>query len=299
MWYSAIVCCLVLIIQGCAPLRPYPDSSLTGKDGICQRWLESIEDTFEQYDLNDSETVRIIGFPHLRVNRFLASMGEQTTSNDAFSEWLEEMRQLDSVGKKLEFGNLPISARQQLISKMPVGGSFEQALEHCGKRLNKLILNNREYKDDLLEQAQVPDAYQSWKRVAGLYPLTRYAASAGIERLHRELDTSFNIAPAKLPHQGNLIRYSPPHSNPLPLEHITAMLRPAYDNPLGIPHLTSSQLQQLLAHFAPVWEIDTRNDTDKIGTVTLDSDKQPRIDTNQPMVYMAHAYVRWRGRVVL
>jgi hypothetical protein len=60
-----------------------------------------------------------------------------------------------------------------------------------------------------------------------------------------------------------------------------------------------AQLQQLLEHFAPVWEIDTRNDTDKIGTVDLDSDKQPRIDISQPTVYVAHGYARWRGSVVL
>jgi hypothetical protein len=245
---------------------------------MCQRWFENVDATLEQYDLNDPENMRINGFPHLRVNRFLASMGDRTTSNDAFAEWLEEMRQLDSTGKKLEFANLPASAMQQLLSKIPLGGSFEQALEHCGKRLNKVSLNNPEHQENLLELAQVPDAYQSWKRVAGLYLLTRYAAAVGIERLHRELGASFNIPLAKLPRQGQLIRYSPPHSNPLPLEHIAAMLRPAYDNPLGIPHLTSSQLQQLLAHFAPVWEIDTRNDTDKIGTVGLDSDKQPGID---------------------
>ena len=299
MRYSTIVCCLVLVLQGCAALRPYPDSSLTGEDGMCQLWFENIEAKLEAYDLNDRETVRIKGFPHLRINRFLASMGKRRLSNDAFSEWFEEMRKLDSVGKKLEFANLPASARQQLISKIPVGGSFEQALEHCGKRLNEGGLNKPEHKDNLLEQIHVPDAYQSWKRVAGLYLLMRYAADVGIERLHQELDASFRIPLAKLPRQGNLIRYSPPHSDPLPLKDIAAMLKPAYDNPLGIPHLTSSQLQQLLAHFAPIWEIDTRNDTDKIGSVGLDSDKQPRINVSQPTVYVAHEYTRWHDRVVL
>lgn len=299
MRYSTIICCLVLIIQGCAVLRRYPDASLTGEDGICIRWLESIETTLEENDLNDPGTARISGFSHLRVNRFLASMGERTTSNDAFSEWLEEMRQLDATGKKLELANLPALAMQQLISKIPVRGSFEQALEYCGKRLNKLSLNNPEQKENLLEQTEVPDAYQSWKRVAGLYLLTRYAASVGIERLHRELDASFKIPLAKLPQQGKLIRYTPPHSNPLPLKDIAAMLRSAYDNQLGIPHLTSLQLHRLLEHFAPVWEIDTRNNTDKIGTVGLDNDEQPRIDTNQPAVYVAYGYARWRGMVLL
>lgn len=299
MQHSTIACCLVLIIQGCAAMKPYPDSLLTGEDGTCQRWFESIETTLEKYHINDPGTARIRGFPHLRVNRLLASMGELTTSNEAFAEWLEATRQLDATAKKLEFANLPASAMQQLMSKIPVRGSFEQALGHCGKRLNNFILNNIENKENLLEQAQVPDAYQTWKRVAGLYLLTRYAASVGIEHLHRELDASFKIPLAKLPQQGKLIRYKPPDSNPLPVEHIAAILKLAYVNPLGIPYLTSSQLQRLLAHFAPVWEIDTRNDTDKIGTVGLDSDKQPRIDTHQPTVYVAHGYARWHGRVVL
>lgn len=299
MRHSAIACCLVLMIQGCTTLRPYPDSSLSDEDGTCQRWFENIETTLKEYDLNDPETVRINGFPYLRVNRFLASMGEWTASNEAFAEWLEQMRQLDAAGKKLEFANLPAAAMQQLVSKMPMEGSFEQALEHCGKRLNQLSLNNPEQKERLLEQTQIPDAYQSWKRIAGLYPLARYAASIAIERLHRELDASFKIPLAKLPQQGTLIRYTPPHSNPLPLKHIAAMLSSAYDNPLGIPLLSSLQLQQLLEHFAPVWEIDTRNDTDKIGAVGLGSDKQPRIDINQATTYVAYGYAHWRGRVVL
>lgn len=299
MRHYTIICCLVLILQGCAALKPHPDSSLSGENEACQRWFENIEATLDEFDLNDPETVHIDGFPHLRVNRLLASMGERTTSNETFAEWLEQMRQLDAIGKKLELANLPASAMQQLVSKTPVGKSFEQALEHCGKRLNLLSLNNTEHKQRLLEQAQVPDAYQSWKRVAGLYPLARYAASIAIERLHRDLDASFKIPLAKLPRQGQLIRYSPPHSNPLPSEHTAAMLKSAYANPLGIPRLTSLQLQQLWTHFAPVWEIDTRNDTDKIGAAGLDSDKLPRIDINQPATYVAHRYARWHGRVVL
>ncbi|WP_411728677.1 hypothetical protein [Methyloglobulus sp.] len=299
MWYTTIALCLVVIIQGCATLRPDPETSLSGEDAICFRWFENIEATLGEHDLNDPETVHINGFPHLRTNRFLASMADRATSKEAFAEWLEQMRQLDAKGKKLEFANLPAIAMQQLVAEIPTGGSFDQALKHCGKRSNKLSLNNPKHKKILLEQAQVPDAYHNWKRVVGLYPLARYVAGIGIERLHRELDTSFKIPPEKLPLQGKLIRYSPPHSGMLTPEHISTMLGPAYDNPLGVPHLTSLQLQQLLANFAPVWEIDTRNDTDKIGTVSLANDKQPRIDINQPTVYVAQGYTRWRGKVLL
>jgi hypothetical protein len=39
MWHSTIVSCLFLIIRGCAALKPYPDVSLTGEEGMCQRWF--------------------------------------------------------------------------------------------------------------------------------------------------------------------------------------------------------------------------------------------------------------------
>jgi hypothetical protein len=299
MRYTVITCCLAVVIQGCTALRPYPEPSLSSEESMCLHWLENIEATLEKYDSHDPESVRITGFPHLRINRFLASMSDRVTSQDAFAEWLEQMRQLDSAGKKLEFANLPTSARQQLAAKMPVGGFFDQALEHCTKHLNTLSLNNPEHKKVLVEQAQVPDAYQSWKRVIGFYPVTRYFAVIGIDQLHRKLNASFDIPLEKLPQQGKLIRYSPKHNNGITPEHITEILKASSTNALGIPRLNSLQLQQLLAHFAPVWEIDTRNDTDKIGTVGLDSNNQPKVDTNQSTVYVSHQYTRWHGKVLL
>jgi hypothetical protein len=299
MRYITIACYLVVAIQGCTALRPYPEPSLSGEESMCLRWLENIETSLEKYDIHDPESVRIAGFPHLRVNRFLASMSNRTSSPSAFAEWLEQMRQLDSTGKGLGLANLPAPARQQLVTKIPTGGSFDQALEHCGKRMNKLSLNNPEHKRILLEQAQVPDAYQSWKRVVGLYPLARYAAAIGIERLHQELDANFKVPLDKLPQQGKLIRYSPPSNNEIASESITRILSSSSANPLGIPRLTSLQLQQLFAHFAPVWEIDTHNDTDKIGTVSLAGENHPQIDINQPTVYVSHQYTRWHEQVLL
>jgi len=266
---------------------------------MCLRWLENIEAALEEYELKDSGTLRINGFPQLRVNRFLASMGDRATSQNAYAEWLEQMRQLDAMSKKLEIANLPASSMQHLVSKIPEGNSLEQALEYCSKRLNKHSLHALGHKKILLELAKVPDAYQSWKRVAGLYLLTRYAAALGIEQLHRKQDASFKIPLPELPLQGKLTRYSPLHKDHLTPERIAAMLRLAYNNPLAIPQLTSLQLQRLLEHFAPIWEIDTRNDTDKIGAVGLDGDGQPWINIRQPAVYVAHGYARWRDKVLL
>jgi hypothetical protein len=58
-------------------------------------------------------------------------------------------------------------------------------------------------------------------------------------------------------------------------------------------------LQQLLTQFAPLWEIDTRNNSDKLGIVSLANDKQPRIDIKHPTVYVKHEYAHWHGKVLL
>jgi hypothetical protein len=298
--YSGIACFLVVFIQSCVVLRPFPGPSLSGEDAMCLQWHESVESKVKEYGVRDPETARINGFPQLRVNRFLASIADRTAlSSDAFAEWLELLRQLGSAGIKYEFANLPVAARQQLVSVMPRTGTFEQTLEFCGKRLNKLTINNAKHKKSLLQQAIVTDAYQNWKRIVGVYPLVRYVAAIGIERLHRELDANFKIPLGKLPQLGKIIHYSPSNNRRLAPGQIFAMLGSAYDNPLGIPRLTSLQLQQLLVHFAPVWEIDTRNDTDKIGEVSLGSDNQPWVDSTQPTVYAAQGYTRWQGKVLL
>jgi hypothetical protein len=299
MHHTLIACCLVVLIQACATLRPYAESSLSSEDAMCVRWLENIETVLEQYDVNDYETVRINEFPQLRTNRFMASMSDRATSPDAFADWLEDMRMFDATGKKLAFANLPAPARRQLVATIPTGDSFDKALEYCGKRLNKLSLTNAKHKKILLEHSHVPDAYQSWKRVVGLYPLVKYAAAMGIERLHRELNANFQVPLGKLPQLGRLIRYSPLQGKPISPERIAEILGNSYANPLGIPRLTPLQLQEFLVYFAPVWEVDTRNASDIIGTVRLDGNQQPQIDTLQPAVYVSHGYTRWQGKVLL
>ncbi len=300
MRYTTSVCCLtLLLIQGCATLKPPREPTLSVAESACYRWLENIASTLEEYRLNDPETAHINGFPHLRANRFLASMGDRATSIDAFAEWLEQMRQLDTKGKTLELANLPIWVKERLVSKKPIAGSFDNALERCGKRLNNFSLHNPAHKKILLGQAKVPDAYQSWKRIVGLYPLVKHVATASIERLHSELESSFKVPLEKLPTLGKLSRYGPPDNPMLTPEHILAMMKASVRNPLGIPNLTSLQLRQLFSHFAPVWEIDTRNDADKIGTVGFGSNDQPHIDISLPTVYVSHSYNRWRGNVLL
>jgi hypothetical protein len=299
MRYATLCCCLMVFIHGCAARNPYFEPSSSSENAICYRWLESIESKVEEYNTQEPETVRVKGFPQLRANRFLASMSDQTTSMAAFIEWLEQMRQLGSTAISFEFANLPTDIRKELFARKPIGNSFEQALGYCGKTLNKISAYNPSHKKILLEQVKIPDSYQSWKRIIGFYPIAKVFAAIGIDRLHRELDSSFKIPPEKLQQQGKLLRYMPPESGSLTPESISAMMRSGYGNHLGIPNLTILQIQRLLAHFAPIWVIDSRNDTDKIGKVNLGSQNQPKIETHEPTVYVKHSFARWKGKVLL
>ncbi len=291
--------CLIMILQGCATTRPFTEPLLTVEDSKCLTWFENIQTTLEARQLADPGTHRHDGFPYLRSNRFLASMADQTATCAAYAEWLEELRQLDAANKIFGFSNLPATAQRQLVEKKPTDGSMNQAIDYCGRRLTKISENNLNHKKILLQQSQIPDAYQAWKRAIGFYPLARYIANIGVERLHRDLNTSFQIDLEKLPVQGQLIRYSPQINEPLTPEYISTVMQSAYQNPLRLPRLTPSQLQRLINHFAPAWEIDTRNDTDKMGSVGINSSDQPEIDIKQPAVYVKRAYTRWQGKVLL
>ena len=296
-----ILCCFLVLFQGCTTFSLIPEPSFSSEEGICLKWLESIEAKLEEYEISDPGTVKITGFPQLRVNRFLASFSSEVKSDHAYAAWLERMRIIDAKNKVRMLGNLPKSERMQLLTKIPTGGNFDQAIAKCGKRLNDYTFNHAANKKIILEHAKVPDSYQDWKRVIGGYPIARYLATFAINRLHRELNASFKVSINELPVIGQLIRYSPPSNKPLLPDHISSILNSAYDsgNPLGIPILSDLERQELFQHFAPVWEIDTRNDNDKVGMINFDKDSHPKVDISQPTVYTALGYARWHGKVLL
>jgi len=301
MHRNAFFCCLLLVIQGCTKLNFNPEPSLSRKDSVCYQWLENIESELKKNAIDDPETAQIAGFPQLRFNRFLASLSDQVYSEKHFSAWLEQMRILDEKSKKRMLDILSVSAKQKLFEQIPSGDSFDLAIERCGKHLNNYSQYNAKHRGILRREVKVPDAYQSWKRVVGLYPLASYFADNSIDRLHRELSAGFNVHLNELPVQGKLIRYSPPPDSLFSQSRMAEIFKSAYadSNSIGIPGFAPVNLQQLLEQYAPVWEIDTRNDTDKIGTITLDGVNQPRIDNTQPKVYTAQKYTRWHGKVLL
>jgi hypothetical protein len=68
--------------------------------------------------------------------------------------------------------------------------------------------------------------------------------------------------------------------------------------PLGKLDLSAEGLQRLFRTFAPIFEVETEGDFDRIGTVTLQTGARPRVNTAAPVVYRRLAYTRMNGEVL-
>lgn len=293
-----LVFLLVLLSQGCTKPAIHFES-LTPIETACLTWYQKLDTTLAEHKLDDPSAAKISGFPYLRTDRFLASFRAQTLTDAAYADWLEHMRQLDASLRLSESADLPPSLANNLRASAPLPGSLGSALQECGSRLVKTISQRPEYKAYIRRHAQVPDTYRSWQRIAGAYWLLQYPAKIALDDLHKKLAASFMHNLDDLPVQGRLIRYAPAENRPLTPDEIAKILHAAYQDPLNIPALSDAEMRALFNHFAPIWEIDTRNDADKIGAVTLNEQSVPHIDARQPVIYQKHAYTRWKGRILL
>ncbi|WP_152539473.1 hypothetical protein [Methylomicrobium lacus] len=294
----AVVLLLVLLGQGCTEPAVRVES-LEPDEAACLNWYQKLDTLLAEYQLIDPATTKVTGFPSLRADRFLASFRTQSLTDAAHAQWLQRMRQLDASLRLKESANLPTAAAKTVLAAAPLPGSLEQVLQQCGNRLVEEALLRPESKPILRQQVRALDTYRTWQRIVGAYWLTQYPAKLGLKNLHQKLVASFRRPVDELPVQGRVIRYVPASSGFLTAAEIAAMLRAAYQNPLGIPELSDPQLKSLFTHFAPIWEIDTRNDNDKIGAAMLNAKGEPHIDTRQPIVYQKYAYTRRQGRILL
>jgi hypothetical protein len=295
---AVIVLLLLLLAQGCT--QPgVRFEALAPDEAACLSWYRKLDTVLAEHELIDPSVAKIPGFPFLRTDRFLASFRHQPLSDAAYADWLERMRQLDESLRLSEAANLPQTAAKAVLAEAPLPGALEQVLRQCGSRLVKAALQRTETQPIIRRHARVPDTYRSWQRIAGAYWLMQYPVRMALDRQHKKLAASFKQPLEELPVQGRLIRYAPMPGGFLTAAEMAAMLRTAYQNPLGMPALADEKLERLFNQFAPVWEIDTRNDTDKIGKIYLTGQGEPRIDVRHPVVYRKQAYIRRQGRILL
>ncbi|WP_031434717.1 hypothetical protein [Methylomarinum vadi] len=291
---------LSVIASSCTTKQIGLPAPVDHQQALCLLFYQQMDEAIFAHNAEDTSEHRVAGFPFLRSNRFLASFANESLSESAYAQWLEKLRRLDEEARMLEFANLPTDARTRITTRLPAGNSLRQHLKVCGQSLNKTITTTGAATKTKLENAvAVPDNYLTWQRVVGFYPLARWFAKNSIDDLHRELNRPFQLAMDQILTTGKRVRYQPAQPAKLNQQQIGDMLSASYRNPLRIPLLKAEQLARLFRHYAPVWEIDTRNNNDAFGALTFADPATPSIDTGRPTVYVNTSHTRFRGENLL
>ncbi|MGH8528570.1 MAG: hypothetical protein ACRETN_01830 [Nevskiales bacterium] len=251
----------------------------------CDALYQELDQATERSGVRDGGEQPIAGFPHLRVNRLLASLTPQAADEKKFDAWISRLAALDLNAREIELHNLAGTDATQVL----------QRLRECSAE--KLARNRAdpERHAQLIDAAQVPADYSNAARFFGLYPLAVPFLRAGIEKYNREVRTDFARPLRELPHGGRLILWRPDAvAAPKPIE-VARWLQQR--DVLGMPQLTAAQWQKLAVAHAPSWWVETEGDYDLPGAPVWRG-QQAALDTSQPVTYFLPSYGRWQGRVV-
>lgn len=135
---------LPILASGCATLSPprfAPDARYFDADAeavACARFFQSLDLAVAEASVTDVEEARVEGFPHLRINRFLAGDWRPPPEDARFETWARQLLALDRRARSLEIANLSESSIAQF------GGNDKQLVkrvETCGERLLVLDLS--------------------------------------------------------------------------------------------------------------------------------------------------------------
>jgi 8-oxo-dGTP pyrophosphatase MutT (NUDIX family) len=280
-----------LLAAGCATgdggLAPHLEQ---GADDVreCAHWYRALDAEVESAGVRDAQSARVPGFPHLRVDRLLASLKDHAARNEtALRAFGERMGELDLQARRHEVRNLPAlndDARAHALRRA----------SDCSSRLRAA---DRQNPAALLAAARVPDDYSTVQRVLGLYAITKIPFAAGVRRWERETVAAFA---READEATTRVRYSPPAAPTLPRAVVAGILaRAAYD-PIGHPNLSAREVELLAAAYAPSFEVELRADHDRFGVLRFRrASAPPEVDATEPTVYVNAAYTRYREHVLV
>jgi hypothetical protein len=313
---------VLLVSTGCAVL-PTPSlvdrASAPAQTIACADWYAALDTQTELAGVRDAGAARVAGFPHLRVDRFTASLKDTLPSQAASphaAALVQRLQQLDNDARHVEIANLPPQALAQLAGSAappPPSAQVLQKMQDCAQQLSAYHLASAEHTASLLERLAVPDDYRTSYRLLGAYALTRYPFASGIRRFEAERSDVFASGSAPLasgaapndstaPTTAYQLHLSPPTQRPasaLSAAQISRVLAPAPQDPLRVPAPTPDQAQQLLAHFAPSFNLAIDSDDDKPGALVWRPGLAPaspdtlEVDTQTPVVYSQIAFTRY------
>ncbi len=292
--YALLYAVLMIFIVACATVPDASDRalSITDKSNATEcRWLfDNSRRIIKQEKVADSQAAIVDAYPYLRSNRLLASFKNQLNTDQAFASWLDELQRLGMEGLSIELANLSASARARLPEK-PVFNHCAQQLRH-----SDFSAADKAAKATLIKAVDVPDEYQTWKRVIGLYWLTAWATKYGTENLYDDIRNTYQTPPIL----ENTVTYIAPDAA-RKAGSIASLMQRAYgEHPLGIPQLSAKDKELLFATFAPNITVETKTDNDRIGQIGWsENSATPMVTIEKPTLYQHLSYTHFNQQVLL
>jgi len=297
----SIALVFLLGATGCATIQPPQRNHLDSSDvqlSDCARWFAALDDAVSREGVTDIAARRVVGFPYLRIDRFLAAMKDSAQGDrQIYQAWIDRMRALDADGRRVEIANLSST----VIDEMAVDGRDEVGLrsEDCAEILLSADSSNPAAVAELYQRAFVSDDYSSLKRTLGLYELTRLPFYAGVRAWQDRASQTFTDARQGKPPTYSLLRYVPPNIPVYTRREVSKILARASKHPLGLPELTDRERDRLFATYAPVFEIETSGDMDRIGRLFWSTATTPQVDVSRSVVYRRLGFTRVENRTLL
>jgi hypothetical protein len=285
----------VFLHTGCA-MWPAPTRSIhvgeAGPAGSCADFFAWLDKRVATAGGMDAGYARIQHYPYLRADRFIASFRDDLNGGDAFATWLDHMQAMDQSVRHCEIANL---SNADLDSMESVDGreSLYRQVEECGNLLKKIDFLNAGSNGQLRRNVSVPDEYIPLRRVLGVYPITQVFVSQGVTRWHAEARERFSTEPSA---DRRSVRYVSAAQPDTRAAH--RIIQTVERDALGIPVYASEDLPMLFQAYAPMWDIETQSDDDRIGTPIWGTDGRIDVDTKRPQTYTHLSFTRF-GKAIL
>ncbi len=291
--FISMLCAFLYV--GCATW-PAPTRSIhvggIGPLGSCADFFASLDGHAATADTVDSGYCRVKEHPYLRTDRFIASFRDDVEDNHAFSAWVDHMQALDQSARQFELANLSDTDIAAMHSMNGRDAWYRKVVE-CGNLLKNAELLNAGKKERRHMAVSVKDEYIPLRKILGLYPITSAFVSRGVKKWHAEARKGFSTA---RPADWQAVRYVPA------LEPVTGiahrLIQGRERDALGIPTYSAQDRQALFQAYAPIWEIQTQGDADRIGSPAWNGNGRIDVDTDRPQTYTLLSFTRF-GKTIL
>lgn len=292
---------LALGLAGCAGIQQPHRAHLDSADSAlreCAHWFRALDAAVARTGVADIGARRVAGFPYLRVDRFGAALRDNALADLRVGRaWVEHLRALGADGRRIEIANLP----QREVERLGAAdhAALTARLQDCTPRLLAVDLPDDRPDPMLARRAYVADDYSSAKRALGVYELTRLPFYAGVEGWEQSATRTFAAARRGSTPRGPLVRYLPRETPVYTRPEVRALLTRAARHALGRAQLSADEWERLFATYAPILEIETSGDFDRIGRLHWTGAAAPQVDISRPTVYRRLDHTRIGNQTLL